>query len=343
MPRARKRGAQCPASKVSLVLSIVLFMLGAAFIFYPAASSIAARGESDAALSKMRRELVQGSAAQQTSVDGGVTYRSKSNDSTYLKLQRYNEAVRTGTSQQINDPFAFNGGELNDLGLPDGIIGSITIPRMSVTLPLYLGATDDHMNKGAGIIAGTSMPLGEKDSNTVVAAHRGALHGLLMFRNIESMQPGDQVVVETPWETIVYATVSTKIIDKADADALNIQSGRDMLTLFTCHPYGQNSQRYLVFCEKTDAKPKAADPGAIADAITGFLPPTASTASPMLVFEDWLRILGLALTVLCGLAILTSAWRLYRQSRERKHAARVRALTARNDAERCREGRDDRQ
>ncbi|MDY4599766.1 MAG: sortase, partial [Candidatus Faecousia sp.] len=53
------------------------------------------------------------------------------------------------------------------------------------------------------------------------------------------------------WETLEYAVVGTRIISPDDVDAIKIQPDKDMITLFTCHPYASGGRlRYLVFCER---------------------------------------------------------------------------------------------
>ncbi len=53
------------------------------------------------------------------------------------------------------------------------MIGILDIPKMDVTLPLYLGATQEKMAKGAVMLGQTSFPVQGTDSNCVIAAHRG--------------------------------------------------------------------------------------------------------------------------------------------------------------------------
>lgn len=166
-------------------------------------------------------------------------------------LKAYNAEVRAGRGPVINDPFGFDESNnmLADLGIKDGLIGCINIPAMKCHLPLYLGATDENMRKGATVISGTSVPLGQSDSNCVIAGHRG-YDGAAMFRDIENIEIGDELEIVTAWETMIYRAVDIKTIAPDDADALKVAEGRDLITLFTCHPYGYNYQRYLVYCEK---------------------------------------------------------------------------------------------
>ena len=115
-------------------------------------------------------------------------------------------------------------------------------------LPLYLGATMENMRKGAAIMGQTSLPLGQKDSNCVIAAHRG-YRGIPYFRDIEQLKTGDQVIIKNPWESLDYRVTKIKVIDSYDMDKILIQKGKDMVTLLTCHPYrGHGRYRYVVYC-----------------------------------------------------------------------------------------------
>ena len=121
---------------------------------------------------------------------------------------------------------------------------------MKQKLPLYLGATMENMRKGATIMGQTSLPLGKRDSNCVIAAHRG-YQGILYFRDIEELKIGDLVIIRNPWERLRYKVTKIKVIDPYDTDKILIQKGKDMITLLTCHPYrGHGKYRYLVYCER---------------------------------------------------------------------------------------------
>mgnify|MGYP002537567161 CR=1 FL=1 len=114
---------------------------------------------------------------------------------------------------------------------------------------------------GAALLGQTSMPLGGENTNTVIAAHRG-YYGAEMLRNVQQIQIGDKITLTTPWDTLVYRVCELKIIQPDDINAVLIQPGRDLLTLTTCHPYTQNTQRYLVIAERdpdAEAATHAAD------------------------------------------------------------------------------------
>lgn len=166
-------------------------------------------------------------------------------------LRAYNERVRTGKGPVVNDPFAFDSSDESfaETGLADMPVGLISVPAMDCELPLYLGSTRRNMALGAAVVAGTSAPIGETDSNCVIAGHRG-YSGALFFREMENMQVGDTVTLSTLWGTFMYRAVEFRVVRPAEVGAVAVQRGRDLLTLSTCHPYPHNSHRYLAICER---------------------------------------------------------------------------------------------
>ena len=126
---------------------------------------------------------------------------------------------------------------------------------MDVKLPLYLGATLENMRKGAAIMGETSLPLGTKNSNCVIAAHRG-YEGIPYFREIERLKIGDRVIIKNPWEKLTYRVDEIKIIQPDDSDQIKIRKGKDMVTLLTCHPYRShgNTGMLCTVSETTDKR-----------------------------------------------------------------------------------------
>ena len=72
-----------------------------------------------------------------------------------------------------------------------------------------------------------------------------------MFRDIEALREGDVIWITNLWERLAYRVVRITVITPDDIDAVKIVEGQDMLTLFTCHPYTKNYQRYVVYCTRT--------------------------------------------------------------------------------------------
>lgn len=289
--RGRRRGGAVP-----IVAALVLLALGGTLLLLPSIQAVQDQLRVEKTVAQSRED---GDPAGDVA-EGGA---DKEDDPTYQALLTYSEEVRAGTGDAVNDPFAFSGDELAELGLPDGIVGSVDIPKMGVTLPLYLGATPENLARGAAVIAGTSMPVGGTSSNCVIAAHRGVWSGLQMFRDIELLEVGDTLTITTRWDTLTYRVFQTRAISPDDVDALAVQEGRDLVTLFTCHPYGQHTQRYLVYCERVDNDEAQKSAGVVERAVRAYLP-AASEESPSLTVELVLRAAGLMALAAVSIALI---------------------------------------
>ena len=171
-------------------------------------------------------------------------------DAFYQAAKDYNASLLGGGQDAMLHRADVEQSALNalDYGSSENIIGTIQIPRMEIELGLYLGANSENMAKGAAIFGMTSLPLGQESENAAIAGHRG-WRGAPMFREIQKLQIDDPIYVTTPWQTLVYRVFEIRIVTPEDNTWCKIQHGRTLISLMTCHPYGQNYQRYIVLAE----------------------------------------------------------------------------------------------
>ena len=166
-------------------------------------------------------------------------------------LQEYNRQIYTEKQCNFVDLEACEtpAADLTAYGIDDEIIGVLEIPTMELTMPVYLGASDDHLAAGAAVLGNTSAPIGGNNTNCVIAGHRG-WRGADYFRHIDKLAVGDTVKLTSLWETLTYTVADIQIIPPHEVEKIKIQQGRDLLTLLTCHPYASGGkQRYVVYCE----------------------------------------------------------------------------------------------
>lgn len=319
---------------VGRAIAACAFVLGLAIYAFPAIDGWLAQLRS---LEQIQAAGVPVAQDDADGVAGADPFRSK-DDPAYAAWLGYNNQVVAGGLSSAQDPWGQDRAS-GQFGLSeDGVVGSVSVPALGEVLPLYAGATFDHLYDGAAVIAGTSLPLGREGDNCAIAAHRGGDRGMAMFRDIETLAAGDEVVVTTPWERLVYRVVETHVITPDDFSAVAPQLGRDLVTLVTCHPYGSNAQRYVVYCERDSSADStgssavvgsgsavgesamgstpAAGGGGTGDAsfsepvtlVDALLRPFFSVFepcdSPALVVERWLRIAGLALALVVPLALI---------------------------------------
>ena len=169
-----------------------------------------------------------------------------------VDLQDYNRQLYAEKQCNLTDLEACEApaADLTAYGVEDEIIGVLEIPAMELTMPVYLGASDEHLAAGAAVLGNTSAPIGGDDTNCVIAGHRG-WKGADYFRHIDRLQVGDTVTLTNLWKTLTYTVADIQIIQPHEVDKIKIQQGRDLLTLVTCHPYASGGrERYVVYCER---------------------------------------------------------------------------------------------
>lgn len=132
----------------------------------------------------------------------------------------------------------------------DGVMGYLSIPKINVKHAIYHGTGDKVLQTGIGHLNGTKLPIGGEGTHSVLAAHRG-LPSARLFTDLDQIKKGDMFYIHVLDEVLAYQV--DQIMDMVDKDdretleaALQIEEGKDQVTLFTCTPYGVNSHRLLV-------------------------------------------------------------------------------------------------
>ena len=201
----------------------------------------------EAAQQEIQQPVPTPSPSTETAVLKPIAYENLLKD-----MRHYNCSLFTYRQRDLNSKSAYEQSQfrLSDYGLPNETFGVITIPKMSLEMPLLLGASEANMAKGAAVLSQTSIPIGGESTNAVIAGHRG-WNGYKYFMDIELLKLGDEVTISNLWGTLTYKVVDIQIVSPDDVNAILIQKGRDMITLLTCHPPNTGGRcRYLVFCER---------------------------------------------------------------------------------------------
>lgn len=133
-----------------------------------------------------------------------------------------------------------------------GMMGYITIPKISQELPVYHGTSDGVLSVAVGHLEGTSLPVGGKSTHSVVSAHRG-LPTAVLFTHLDRMEVGDTFYFTILDRTVTYEVDQIRIVEPNDSGLIRIVEGKDYCTLLTCTPYGINTQRLLVRGHQVDA------------------------------------------------------------------------------------------
>jgi len=154
----------------------------------------------------------------------------------------------------IHDPFEESNEKLNQfrecLGIEkDEIFASLEIPKLNLSIPIYLGSSKLILDMGVGQVEGSSLPLGGRGTHTVLAAHRG-MGTKAMFRNLDELYEGDVFYIHGSTGTLKYRVTQQRVIYPYETSSLDLEEDKDMATLLTCHPYRYNYQRLLIHGER---------------------------------------------------------------------------------------------
>ncbi len=132
-----------------------------------------------------------------------------------------------------------------------GIMGTIEIPKISVRLPIYHGTSDDVLTKGIGHLKSSSLPVGGENVHSVLTGHRG-LPGAQLFTRLDEMEKEDIFYVKVYDEILVYRVINIQVVKPENVEVLEIQEGKDLVSLITCTPYGLNTHRLVVTGERIE-------------------------------------------------------------------------------------------
>ncbi len=127
----------------------------------------------------------------------------------------------------------------------DGVMGSVEIPAIGVDIPIYHYTTEDSLQKGAGHLFGSSLPVGGEGTHTILSAHRG-LPSAELFTDLPLLEEGDVFYLHVLNETLAYEVDQKLTVLPGEVGALAITEEEDYATLVTCTPYAINSHRVLV-------------------------------------------------------------------------------------------------
>jgi sortase A len=127
-------------------------------------------------------------------------------------------------------------------------LGRLLIPKLGVDMVMYEGIRMPTLDRGPGHWPGTAMP--GQPGNVVVAGHRTSKHKV--FRYIDRLVPGDEIIFEDAAGRHVYRVNRTEVV-WPDAVWIVNPTATPTATLFACHPPGSVRQRIVVFADLVTA------------------------------------------------------------------------------------------
>ena len=121
----------------------------------------------------------------------------------------------------------------------------VDIPKINLYLPVQHGTDADTLEKSVGHVAGTSLPVGGESTHAVLSAHSGMASSKL-FSDIDQLAEGDMFYIHVLGDTLAYKVDAIHTVLPTDTHLLQIEDGKDYVTLVTCTPFGVNTHRLLV-------------------------------------------------------------------------------------------------
>lgn len=224
------------------VLVATVFFVGVLVVLYPTIASWFAQYEQSQRIGQYSSEVT----------DLGATAR----DDAIRAASAYNETLTGIASVAANQriPQGDGGGDVDAYGTllaadSQGLMARIKIPSINLDLPIYHGTSDEVLRRGIGHLEGTALPVGGRNTHSVLTGHRG-LASAELFTNLDRVRVGDTFTIEVFGEVLTYRVFSTEVVAPEETETLFPRQGEDLITLVTCTPLGINSHRILVTGER---------------------------------------------------------------------------------------------
>ncbi len=225
--------------KVTTITICIMFLAGLSLLLYPFVSNQWNTYRQKKLISSYDEQISQKEEA------GEIDYNKE-----WSEAMAYNEALLPSI---LPDSFAVSEASEEDdeeymssLNLNgDGMMGYVEIPKIDVKVPVYHTTEKEVLEKAAGHLEGSSLPVGGESTHSVISAHRG-LPSAKLFTDLDKLEKGDHFLISVLDDTLCYEVDKISVVEPTETDGLAVEEGQDLVTLLTCTPYGVNSQRLLV-------------------------------------------------------------------------------------------------
>lgn len=182
--------------------------------------------------------------------DVETTYTAAIEDSNADELEQQRQAAQQYNAMLSGAAIAEGGASAPPLPYAEqltvgGVICYIDIPKINVYLPVQHGTGAETLEKSVGHVVGTSLPVGGSSTHAVLSAHSG-LASSKLFSDIDQLTAGDTFYIHVLGEVLAYKVDAINTVLPTDTSLLQIENGKDYVTLVTCTPFGVNTHRLLV-------------------------------------------------------------------------------------------------
>ena len=218
----------------------LLFLVGLSILLYPMISNTWNEYRDSKLISKYSSSVSSNDKAEKI-------------DKMWKAAESYNEQIK---QESVPDAFSIRDGQTDStyeslLNLNgDGMMGYVEIPVIDVSIPIYHYTTAESLEKGAGHLFGSSLPVGGENTHCVISAHRG-LPSAKLFTDLNLVKSGDVFYLHVLGKTLAYEVDQILTVLPEETESLAITEGEDYVTLVTCTPYAVNTHRILVRGHRT--------------------------------------------------------------------------------------------
>jgi sortase A len=230
-------------NKVLLIIGISFFIIGISIIFFTTYNN-------NKTFSFFKTISISDYTENKENIND-TTSQTKSKK-LLSELKQYNKNLLSVQKKELTSvdktetPFI----DLSLYKITNNCIASIEIPSIDLELPIYLGASESNMEKGAVHLNYTSAPIGGKNTNCVIGGHTG-YYGKTFFDNITKLKENDIIYIKNYWGTLKYKIKTLKVVKNNDTSILFIEKNKDLITLFTCISNNQGGfDRFVVIAER---------------------------------------------------------------------------------------------
>ena len=182
--------------------------------------------------------------------DVETTYTAAIADTNDAELTAQRQAAQQYNAMLANATISEGGASAPPLAYAEqltvgGVMAYVDIPPIGVYLPVQHGTGTETLEKSVGHVVGTSLPVGGSSTHAVLSAHSGMASSKL-FSDIDQLEKGDVFYIHVLGDTLAYEVDNINTVLPTDTSLLQIEDGKDLVTLVTCTPFGINTHRLLV-------------------------------------------------------------------------------------------------
>lgn len=217
--------------RMKTIIGCIIIVIGTLWVIYPFLGAYINSLQQHKVVQNYRKEIA-----------------SLEDDQTKIYLEearKYNKQLfeRSTTITDLSEEEMIEYNKILNISVT-GILGYIDIPEIKASLPIYHGTEENVLQVGIGHLAGSSFPIGDKNTHAILTGHSG-LPTSDLFTNLDRLEIGDTFTVTVLNNVVTYKIFDIKTVLPEEAK-LEFEEGRDLCTLVTCTPIGINTHRLLV-------------------------------------------------------------------------------------------------